>query len=172
MTTTYASLLAVDADEARIKTLTHTIKQQGWYAVTTCTNSYTALFMLSSKQFDAVLIDVHEANKNNFEFLSNVQSMLRANPLPVILLAEAVEHDLVTAGLEHGATDYLCVPTNSTILKTRLSIHLQQREITSQAISCLNAFNSMKKLADDLRQIILPLGIALSAENDFDVLLE
>jgi sigma-B regulation protein RsbU (phosphoserine phosphatase) len=64
------------------------------------------------------------------------------------------------------------MPTNETLLKTRLSTHLQQREIRAQALSCLDAFNAMKKLADDLREIILPLGIALSAEKDFNFLLE
>lgn len=172
MTITYANLLAIDADEDRIKLLTDTMKQQGWYAVTTCTNAHTALFLLSSKLFDAILIDVHEASSNEFEFLKRTRIDPRYNQVPIIILAEIGEYDLVTACLEQGATDYLRVPTNHILLKTRLSTHLQQREIRSQALSCLDAFNSMKKLADDLREIILPLGIALSSENSFDILLE
>lgn len=172
MTITYANLLAIDTDESRIKLLTDTMKQQGWYAVTTCTNAHTALFLLSSKLFDAILIDVHEASRNDFEFLKRTRINPRYTQIPIIILAEISEYDLVTSCLEQGATDYLRVPTNHILLKTRLSTHLQQREIRSQALSCLDAFNSMKKLADDLREVILPLGITLSGENNFDVLLE
>lgn len=172
MKITYANLLAVDSNEDRINTLTETMKNQGWYGVTTCTNSKTAQFLIASKAFDAILLDVNLASEDDFQILTHIRTNPRYSQIPVIVLAETDEHPLVTTCLEHGATDYMRMPTNETLLRTRLSTHLQQREIRAQALSCLNAFNAMKRLADDLREVILPLGIALSAEKDFDFLLE
>ncbi|NHZ72754.1 MAG: SpoIIE family protein phosphatase, partial [Aquificales bacterium] len=168
----YANLLTVDKNESRIQILTDTMQKQGWYNVTACTNSKTAQFFVASKSFDAILVDVHIASEDDFTFLVRIRANPRYNQTPVIILAETDEYNLVTTCLEHGATDYIRMPTNETLLKTRLSTHLQQREIRAQALSCLDAFNAMKKLADDLREVILPLGIALSAEKNFDFLLE
>ncbi len=172
MKITYANLLTVDPNEVRIQALTETMKEQGWYSVTTCSSNKTAQFLIASKSFDAILIDVNIASEDNYIFLTRTRSNPRYSHIPIIVLAETDEYNLVTTCLEHGATDYIRTPTNETLLKTRLSTHLQQREIRAQALSCLDAFNAMKKLADDLREVILPLGIALSAEKDFDSLLE
>lgn len=172
MKITYANLLAVDPNESRIQSLTDSMKKQGWYEVTACTNSKMARFLIASKTFDAILVDVIIASEDDFQFLSRIRTNPRYSQTPVIILADTDEHELVTACLEQGATDYIRMPTNETLLKTRLSTHLQQREIRAHALSCLNAFTAMKKLADDLREVILPLGITLSAEKDFDSLLE
>lgn len=172
MTISYANLLAVDPNESRIQTLTDTMQKQGWYNVTACTNSKTAQFFFTSQSFDAILVDVNVASENHFEFLNRIRVNPRYSQTPVIVLAETDEYPLVTTCLENGATDYIRMPTNETLLQTRLSTHLQQREIRAQALSCLNAFNAMKKLADDLREVVLPLGIALSSEKNFDFLLE
>lgn len=172
MTISYAHLLIVDTDETRLESLTTPLEQYGWYAITTCQDTPSALFNLTSGIFDLVLIDVHIAGADGGNFLRRLQGNPKLNQIPVILLAACTEMNAVSACLELGAADYLLTPTFPALLKARLSTHLQQREVRAQALSCLNAFNSMKKLADDLREVILPLGIALSAEKDFDKLLE
>ena len=156
MNTAYANLLTVDPNESRIQILTDTMQKQGWYSVTACLNSKTAQFLIASKAYDAILIDVNIASEDDFQFLKRIRVNPRYNQIPVIVLVETEEYPLVTTCLEHGATDYIRMPTNETLLKTRLSTHLQQREIRAQALSCLDAFNAMKKLADDLREVILP----------------
>jgi len=172
MTISYAHLLVVDTDTARQKSLTAPLEEYGWYAITACNTIPSALFNLTSRNFDIVLIDVEMASANNEEFLRRVQINPKLNHIPIILLANYDQADLVAASLEMGAVDYLFTPTIPALVKTRLTTHLQQREVRAQALSCLNAFNSVKKLADDLREVILPLGIALSTEKDFDRLLE
>jgi len=172
MTISYAHLLVVDTIETRLKSLTVPLEEYGWYAITTCDNISTALFNLASGSFDIVLIDIHLATANAGEFFRRVQASPRLNQIPIILLANYEEMHLVARSLELGAVDYLLAPSEPSLVKARLSTHLQQREVRAQALSCLNAFNSMKKLADDLREVILPLGIALSTEKNSDRLLE
>ncbi len=174
MTIAYAHLLIVDTDEKRLQSLVEPLKQYGWYAVTGCKDIPTALFKLSSQatNYDVVMIDVALAARDEYEFLRRVQVHPKLNAIPVLVMAQRDQTEAVAACLEKGAVDYLLLPAAPALVKARLSTHLQQRETRAQALSCLNAFNDMKKLADDLREVILPLGIALSAEKDFDRLLE
>lgn len=172
MTISYAHLLAVDTDDQRLQSIALPLEINGWYAITIHHDAATAFYQLSARAYDLILIDVTLAIADNCAFLRRLQNNPRLNAMPVLLLAEVAQMESVTAGLEAGATDYILTPTTPALLKSRLSIHLQQREVRAQALSCLQAFNDMKKLADDLRDVILPLGITLSTEKDFDRLLE
>ncbi|MBK6325800.1 MAG: SpoIIE family protein phosphatase [Chloroflexi bacterium] len=172
MSISYAHLLVVDTDESRLNALIEPLQTNGWYAVTTCQDIQTALYNLTSYAYDLVMIDVTLASAADHEFLRRIQAHPRLNQLPVILLATPLQMEAIANALEMGAVDYLFTPVPNILLKARLTTHLQQREVRAQALSCLNAFNSMKQLADDLREVILPLGIALSAEKNFDRLLE
>ncbi|MCA9975995.1 MAG: response regulator transcription factor, partial [Anaerolineales bacterium] len=144
MTISYAHLLIVDTDETRARSLAEPLEAYGWYAVTICHTISSALFNLTSRPLDIVLIDVRLARANQGEFLRRVQANPRLNQIPIILLATSDQTDGVADSLELGAVDYLLTPTLPGLVKARLSTHLQQREVRAQALSCLNAFNSMK----------------------------
>lgn len=168
----YAHLLAVDTDETRLTALIHPLQENGWYTITTCHSNHEALDYLVQQPFDCILIEVSLAIADGCYFLGQIRNFSAFTSLPIIVIAGNDQLDAVTLALESGASDYLLAATNSTLLKTRLNTHLQQREVRAQTLSFLQSFEWMKKLADDLREIILPLGIALSAEKDFDRLLE
>lgn len=172
MTIHYAHLLAVDADQARLTALMRPLQENGWYTITACAGSQDTLDCLAGQTFDCLLVEVGLATADSCYFLQQIRNNSALTHLPVIVLADISQLDAVTLALESGASDYLFTPANPTLLKTRLITHLQQREVRAQTLSFLQAFDWMKKLADDLREIILPLGIALSAEKDFDRLLE
>ena len=172
MTIHYAHLLAVDTDATRLNALVWPLQTSGWYTVTTCLSVAEAWRRLGERPFDCILITVELAITDDCRFLQRVQADEKLTNLPIIVLADPDQIGAVTLALENGAADYLFAATNPALLKTRLSIHLQQREVRAQTLSFLKAFEWMKKLADDLREVILPLGIALSAEKNFDRLLE
>lgn len=172
MTIHYAHLLAVDTDATRLNALVWPLQTSGWYTVTTCLSVAEAWRRLGERPFDCILITVELAITDDCRFLQRVQADEKLTNLPIIVLADPDQTGAVTLALENGAADYLFAATNPALLKTRLSIHLQQREVRAQTLSFLKAFEWMKKLADDLREVILPLGIALSAEKNFDRLLE
>lgn len=172
MTIHYAHLLAVDADAPRLNALVWPLQTSGWYTVTTCAGVDEALQWLRQRPFDCILIAVELAIADGCRFLRQAQAEEQPANLPIIVLAGPEQVNAITLALENGAADYLCAAANSALLKTRLSIHLQQREVRAQTLSFLQSFEWMKKLADDLREVILPLGIALSAEKNFDRLLE
>jgi serine phosphatase RsbU (regulator of sigma subunit) len=74
--------------------------------------------------------------------------------------------------VELGASDYITHPANATLLRARLQNSMQKKLLAEQATMALEAFNDIEKVADDLRLVILPIGAALSAEADYDRLLE
>jgi phosphoserine phosphatase RsbU/P len=168
----YAHLLVIDSDKTRLAALTYPLTENGWYSVSTCDSQQAALAHLSREPVDLILIEVTLATENQCELIQRVQAVPSLTNLPILVLAKPEQIEAVTLALQAGAADYLFTPGNPTLLQTRLSLHLQQREVREQTRSFLETFDWMKKLADDLREIVLPLGIALSTEKDFDRLLE
>ena len=71
--------------------------------------------------------------------------------------------------MELGADDWLVEPFSPPLLHARIDHVLEHHRLRlEERDECEKA----QKLADELQQVILPVGIALSAESDFDRLLE
>ncbi len=171
MPVTYADLLVVSDDEASLNALLENLHELTLYDITV-TNSLAGAEELALQHgFDIVLLDMSLKGqcKNPAEFFSRWQERV---PTPVIVTGRIEDAEFLTDCVSRGASDYLLLPTNATLLKARIRGHLQRRRLEEQALASLQAFNEVEKLADDLRLVILPLGISLSAENDFSQLIE
>jgi sigma-B regulation protein RsbU (phosphoserine phosphatase) len=177
MPVTYANLLLVSDDAESLAALSDSLRELALYDVT-ITNSLAgaeklALSPLESdgQLFDIVLLDmsIKDQCTNPGEFFSRWKEQV---PTPVIVTGRVEDVALLTDCVAKGAADYLLLPTNATLLRARIQAHLQRKRLQEQALATLHAFNEVEKLADDLRLVILPLGIALSAEKDFSRLIE
>lgn len=167
----YAHILIIDDNHLRRNTLTYQLQNQG-YAISTASSAENPTALLATDSFDLVLLSSEIANNNNFALLQYIRHDNTLSHLPIIVIADYQNNSIVAECLEHGATDYLLVPANPALTKKRVYVNLQQERLQSQLQASWNAFNEMERLADDLRLTILPLGIALSAEKDFNQLLE
>ena len=171
MPTTYANLLVVSDDAQSLAALSDNLRELALYNVTV-TNSLAGAEKLALEQpFDIVLLDMSlkDQCRNPSEFFTRWKEQV---PTPVIVTGRAEDAGLLTDCVAKGASDYLLLPTNATLLRARIRAHLQRKRLEEQALASLQAFNEVEKLADDLRLVILPLGIALSAEKDFSKLIE
>ena len=122
--------------------------------------------LAGAQTFDVVLLDVTlEDCGAPVQFFDRRRYTV---PVPVIVFGRPADIPALTGCVQQGAQDYLLLPTNATFLRARVQAHLQRKRLQEQALSALSAFNEVEKLADDLRLVILPLGIALSSEEDFD----
>jgi phosphoserine phosphatase RsbU/P len=167
---TYAHLLLVSDDQERLQAVAGPLAQIGLYEVVLTSSLEQAMHLMASGQaFDMVLVDVGIEKCAGEHFLQNLAGEV---PVPVIAIGAVQELAQITHCIEMGATDYVLLPVNSTLLKARIQSHLQKKRLQEQAITALHSFNEVEKLADDLRLVILPLGVALSAEKDFDRLVE
>lgn len=167
----YAHIIIIDDNPLRSKTLTIQLQNQG-YAISTASSNEQPLGLLATDSFDLALISAEIAHSNNFSLLEKVRSSSTLSRLPIIILGDHENSLLVVHCLEKGATDYLFLPSNPTLIRKRVYASLQQARLDKQLQASWKAFNEMERLADDLRLTILPLGIALSAEKDFNQLLE
>ena len=169
MSVTYARLLLVSADQTRLTVISEILHQIDLYEVALTNSLVQAGQLLAAQTFDIVLVDVGIEKCAGAGFLEQLAGEV---PVPVIAFGDAADMPQITRCIEDGATDFLLLPTNSTLLKARIKSHLQKKRLQEQAIAALHSFNEVEKLADDLRLVILPLGVALSVEKDFDRLVE
>lgn len=167
----YAHILIVDDNQLRRKTLALHLQNQG-YAISTASSNEEPLSLLATDSFDLVLMSAQIASRHDFAILHQIRHHKTLSHLPVIILADYADNSAAAQCLEHGATDYLLVPVNPTLIQKRIYAILQYERMHDQLQASWKAFNEMERLADDLRLTILPLGIALSAEKDFNQLLE
>ncbi len=167
--TTYAHLLVVSNDTITLTQLGDILHQLGKYTVTMTNSTIQAKKLLSEGIFDLVLLDVRLVGE---EVRTCMETMQENISLPIIVAGTTADLPRITQCLENGASDYLRLPTTPPLLQARLRSHLRTKRLQEQAVSTLQSFNELEKLADDLRLEILPLGIALSTERNFDRLLE
>jgi sigma-B regulation protein RsbU (phosphoserine phosphatase) len=171
MPITYANILVVCDDAESQEKLVENLHQLGLYDVVVTNSLAGAETLALEKSFDLVLLDMslREQCTNPEEFFSRWKEQV---PTPVIVTGRLEDIDLMTDCVAKGAADYLLLPTNTVLLRARIRSHLQRKRLQEQAIASLQAFNEVEKLADDLRLVILPLGISLSEEKNFFRLIE
>jgi phosphoserine phosphatase RsbU/P len=168
-----AHLLLVHHDEGSRKDLADCLAGPN-YEVTAVSNRQAALYLLESHVFDLILlaVDSDVAADDACYFLEELQATGLPAAVPVIVLAPAAGTAVVERCLELGAEDYLLPPLSPSLLRTRINRSLEKKRLRELALSQRLASSAAEKLADDLRFIILPFGVALSAEKNFDRLLE
>lgn len=171
MTITYAHLLIVARDEQLQAALLKPLRQTQWYELSTVANTAQALAQLRQTVASLVLIEATQAAADSFHFLRVVREDESLNQMQILVLAGPEQSDLVAQCLAAGADDYLLTPINPALLKARCDMSVQQHYLRDQLKSSVQAFEEMMALANDLRQTILPLGIALTVEKDFSRLL-
>jgi sigma-B regulation protein RsbU (phosphoserine phosphatase) len=176
MPVSYAQLLVISNDKKNLTALGETLRELTHYDVTLTSSLAQGEHLSRAQTFDIILMDIclkaevfGTRNEELRQFLSRSAAPV---PPPVIVAGRIEEIPSLTQCIEDGAADYLLLPTNPTLLEARIRPHLQKKRLQEQALSSLHAFNEVEKLADDLRLVILPLGIALSAEKHWDRLLE
>jgi sigma-B regulation protein RsbU (phosphoserine phosphatase) len=167
----YAHIIIIDDNHLRRNTLAYQLQNQG-YAISSASSDEQPIALLATDSFDLVLISAEIASGSNFALLQRIRNNDKLSHLPVIIIADYHNNSIVAQCLEQGATDYLLVPVNPTLIKKRIYANLQLERLQNQLQASWKAFNEIEQLADDLRLTILPLGIALSAEKDFNRLLE
>lgn len=168
MTTRSERLLVVDQERSSCSAVADLLEASG-YDVTCTHNSAHALNLLHHNTFDLMLIDMNLSGANGCQLVKRIRSNARFQALPIIVIASPADADQIARCLESGADDYLVEPFAPSLLRARVQIVIERQRLKHRAEQ---DSQRAQKLADELQQVILPVGIALSAETDFDRLLE
>lgn len=161
-------LLVVDQERSSCSAVAELLEASG-YDVTCTHNSAHALNLLHHNTFDLILIDMNLSGANGCQLVKRIRSNARFANVPIIVIAAPADADPIARCLESGADDYLVEPFAPSLLCARVQIVIERQRLKHQA---QQDSQRAQKLADELQQVILPVGIALSAETDFDRLLE
>lgn len=172
MTVSYAHLLIVDADAQKRNELAAPLQERQWYTISEAADLPATLEILGRETVDVLLVDAALAAHAGHRFLHAVREADPQKRLIILLIAPAGSEALVQEGLNAGANDWLYVPADPALLKTRCDLAVQQIYLQEQLLSSAESFQEMMRLAKNLRDTILPLGIALTAETDFKRLME
>jgi diguanylate cyclase (GGDEF)-like protein/PAS domain S-box-containing protein len=119
-----AHILCVDDDIAGLTQLGQQLRQAG-YNVTAAASGQAALDLLDAQRFDLMMLDLNMPDMSGLEVLDRVRrGGLKPDELPVIMMAEAGEDDLVAGALGEGADDYVNKPLHLPVAMARIRSHL------------------------------------------------
>lgn len=164
-------VLIIDDHALNRDLLSRYLKREG-HAPVTAENGRQGLAMMIMRKFDLILLDIMMPEMTGFEVLQRVREDEDLARVPVIVISALEDTDSAARCIELGAEDYLTKPINPVLLKARVNASLEKKRLRDLEKEALQRITAEKKRADELLEIIIPLGVALSAEKDFDRLLE
>ena len=165
----YGHLLVADDELTSCSELASQLDNLGYEVVCVHTGDDVIPTLEHGSHFDMLLLDTNLPGTDTCSVLNFVRAQPRFRELPVIVVSTDFDGERITTCMECGADDYMAQPFEASLLQARIRIVLERRRLQKeQDEDCARA----QRLADELQGVILPVGIALSAETDFDRLLE
>ncbi len=171
MNETTGTMLVVD-DEALNRTLLSVNLKEAGYMVETANNGRQALELLQTRPFDVILLDLLMPEMDGYQVLEKLKGHADLRHIPVIVISALDEMESVIRCIETGATDYLSKPFDPVLLRARVNASLARKRMHDLEISLLKEVQKQKQRADDLLNIVIPIGVALARESNLDQLLE
>lgn len=146
------------------------------FAVEVAASGRQALELAPARNFDLVLLHVDTPGADPVQVLGALQARDAGPRVPVIAVSKIDDLARLEQYLAQGADDFLVEPASPALLRARVSAALERSRLSARlsghSDQAQRTAKQMEKLADDLTRVILPLGVALSAEKDNDRLVE
>ena len=131
-----------------------------------------ALEQLHARSFDLVLLDLVMPDLDGLGVLTALKADPALQRISVIVLSVLADMTNIVRAVELGADDYLLKPFDPVLLKARIGACLFKKGLRDLEVDYLQRIKDEKRRADDLLHVVIPLGIALTVEKDFNHLLE
>lgn len=161
-------LLLVDDNEANRTSLAAHLESIGHH-VHQVGDGQAALDAVARERVDLILLGVNIPKVDGFQVLQKIKSDAAYTRIPVIMLSSVADDQSIVRSLQHGAADFVAEPYNPVLLDARITAWLEREAMQeSQEIQLAKS----KKLVSQMEKVILPMGVALSSERNFDRLLE
>ena len=132
------------------------------YRVLAATNGTDAIELAMRKRPDLILLDVLMPDMDGYEVCRRLKAEPQLQEIPVIFVTVKAESKAQAVGLEVGAVDYITKPFDATIVRLRVSIHLEmkrRRDAIKQAQQALRTSEEkIRALFESSPDIILTLN--------------
>ncbi len=170
MTERVDRLLVVDDNDANRDAYARHFLNLG-YSVDTAADGLEAWRRLNegTESYALLLMGVNLPGMTGEQLLAAMKADARLESIPVLIVSSVANVEIVSRMIEMGADDYVQEPTTPEILDLRVRIVMQKKQLQ---INELAHVSRVERLAELMEKVILPMGVALSSEVDFDLLLE
>jgi two-component system phosphate regulon response regulator OmpR len=142
-------ILIID-DDTRLRILLGKFLSENNFIVELTKDTAEAKLVLSSNQFDLLIVDVMLPNQTGFEFTKEIR---QHNSIPIIILTARQEQEDRITGLECGADDYLPKPFEPKELLLRINNILKR--LPSDQVKKLPKIINFGDFSFDLTQLRL-----------------
>ena len=122
------NILVVDDIENNRDLLSRLLHKED-YNVATASDGKQALQMVTSDEYDLILLDFFMPELNGHQVLQRLKDEPQWQKIPVIMMSALDEVDNVVKCIEIGAEDYLTKPFNSVLLKTKIGAALEKKRL-------------------------------------------
>jgi diguanylate cyclase (GGDEF)-like protein len=113
------SVLVLAVDEAVTEVVRRRLEREG-FSVETAANPQAGLTAVENREFALCLLDSRLPGTQDLLLVETLRRRARAGALPILLLTEAGEEDLLAKGFERGVDDYIVKPFTPMELLTRV----------------------------------------------------
>ena len=165
------TLLIVDDNSLNRDMLGRRVERLGYEAFH-AVNGRQALELLRARPFDLVLLDLMMPELDGYGVLQAMRDDPELSRVPVIVLSALDDMASVVRAVELGADDYLPKPFDQVLLKARIGACLFKKRLRDMEADYLKQIKDEKRRSADLLDVVIPLGVALSVEKNFNQLLE
>ncbi len=167
-----ARVLIIGESSEYALSLTEDLTRSGYHVVHTGTGRQ-ALSRWQGGNFDAIILSTTLPDMESVEVIRQIHPTESERNIPVLLFSAVQEMATVERCFEQGAEAVLWSECYSPVLlKTALEHALQHKRLCAQLVQSHQEQAIAQKLANDLTQIILPIGLSLSKIKQFERLLE
>ena len=119
------TVMVVEDDSILLSLLKQMLRSQG-FEVVPAHSAEEGLAELSNAHADLILTDIHLPGMDGIRLTQALRASDRYQTTPIVLMTGAGDDDLLEEAFKAGCDDYIPKPFSATVLRTRLSNHLDK----------------------------------------------
>lgn len=145
--------ILVIEDNTKVAAHTVSLLTQNDYDVIAAYDSKQGLNILQNESFDLVLLALNTPS-NSIDILQHIRSKYTNRELPVIILSDESNNEIVDRMFECGANDFIKTPFNDRSLLSRVDNQLRLRSATNQVKLTEMHMGQITKIPSDMAYAI------------------
>ncbi len=151
-----ARILVADSDQIVRHTLVDILTNGGWQ-VKPVADGNAVLDMVSSEDFDLVVMDMMLPGIAGPEICQRIRQLPDRADLPIIFVTGSVDDDTLRAALDTGLTDFVSKPVRSVELKIRVKAALGYRLAVKKMVRSQSMVDLMATAGSVCHELNQPL---------------
>jgi two-component system sensor histidine kinase/response regulator len=124
-------ILVVDDNDKNIQVIA-SLLTENHYNVEYAINGLDALALMSSEDFDLILLDIMMPKMDGYEVCNKIKEDNAHSEIPIIFLTARTDVESIKKAFEYGALDYISKPFSNDELLARVKTHLELKNIKEE----------------------------------------